>query len=234
MRHKDVRHCSIGAMAFLLALRFEITQEFDHFQAQDWIDNSKWFDIKLLVDATRSNTNFTLPLKNDTYSKAMKAVLEHLKIPSSHWVHLGRVVGPKILEMQEEDAEEIRRLGNWNPTIQETSYSNKLPLQPMRKMAGFNTAMGMYFNPRTTVMPSEELLALTPFSFAFSACDEVEEAVKDVGGSYTALSFLRFLKELAIVFLQDSAAMMALHPERKVHPVFSLNVFQSNTFEVRM
>ena len=172
-------------------------------------------------------------MSNDTYSKAIKAVLNHLGIASSHWVHLGRVTGSKLLDLKEESSEEIRRLGNWNPTIHEVSYSAKLPMLPMRKIAGYTTASGMYFNPRMTIVPEKELLLMTPFAFAFDVCEQVEELVANGNsGAYTALCFLRFLKDLATVLLQDSAAIWVLHPDRKTHPVFTLDVFATSNFAV--
>jgi hypothetical protein len=44
-------------------------------------------------------------------------------------------------------------------------YSTKLPMQPIRKLAGFTDANGMYYNPRTVVDVEESLLRLTPVGF---------------------------------------------------------------------
>ena len=60
----------------------------------------------------------------------------------------------------------------------------------MRMMAGFDVANGMYYNPRTTVEPPQELLDLTPFAFGFKACPLVEAAVAGSSKSYTALTVL--------------------------------------------
>ena len=91
MRHKDVLLCPIGALALYLALRFELSNEFkDGFVLEDWLDNSKWFDVKLLVDVWGTDT--TKAMKNDTYANAIKEVLTFLKIVSNHWVHLGRKI----------------------------------------------------------------------------------------------------------------------------------------------
>ena len=76
------------------------------------------------------------------------------------------------------------------------------------------------------------LLDLTPVAFAFPACNAIEEAVRGSNKSFTVLAFLRFAKEMATVFLQDAAAMWVCFPERKTHPIFSLNVFASGEWEV--
>jgi hypothetical protein len=227
MRHKSVELCSLGGLVFYLAFRYAKTREFVSFTTEDWLDNEKWFDIKLLVDATRTDADHCKAMANNTYADAIKTTLQGLSIPSNHWVHLGRTLGPKILELLEEESDDIRRLGNWNPSIQESSYSIKLPLRPMRKLAGYTTANGMYFNARTTVIPSDELRMKTPFAFSISILPQVREALlNDEGTSHstgqTALAFLKFMDNSATIFLQDAAAMLIRKPERRVHPMYKL------------
>ena len=100
-----------------LANRFANTKEFKDFNLEDWKTNSKWFDIKLLVDASCPDGDKKVSMKNNTYAKAIKHVLGSLGIKSSYWLHLGRVTGPKMLEMQEMKPDEIHQLGNWDPTF---------------------------------------------------------------------------------------------------------------------
>jgi hypothetical protein len=59
-------------------------------------------------------------MANDACANAIKDVLGKLGLASSHWVHLGRTSGPKLLELLELEVEEIQRLGNWDPKTQET------------------------------------------------------------------------------------------------------------------
>jgi hypothetical protein len=81
-----------------------------------------------------------------------------------HWVHLGRVFGPKILEVLDKESEKIHRLGNWDPFLQELSYSMKLPpLKSIWKIAGHTTGTGMHYILRTILKPSDEWLRRTPF-----------------------------------------------------------------------
>jgi hypothetical protein len=97
-----------------LALRLTLTHEFADFEVEeDWLDRSKWFDIKLLVDAGQSGIDYYSKLMlNCTFLDAMKKVLMALGIPSVHWVTLGRVLGQKILELLDKEAQEICCLGN--------------------------------------------------------------------------------------------------------------------------
>jgi hypothetical protein len=109
MRHKLVHLCSLGGIVFYLTFRFATMKEFDLYTAaKDWLDNKKWFDIKLLVDATRNDADHCKVMANNTYADIIKATLRGLNIPSNHWVHLGWTLVPKFLELLEEESEDIR------------------------------------------------------------------------------------------------------------------------------
>jgi hypothetical protein len=74
--HCDVKLCAVAAFLFYLQYRFFFTDEFLDFTVDDWCDNSKWFDIKLLVDVTSGN--ITDMLKNDSYALKFFPVLGFL------------------------------------------------------------------------------------------------------------------------------------------------------------
>jgi hypothetical protein len=133
-RHKDVSLCSVGGLAFYLIFCFSVTHECENFTLEDWMENSKWFDIKLLVDLQGFDNKKSL--KNQLYAKAVKTVLDYLGIPASKLVHLGRNLGAKLLEMLEEEIQLIETLGNWNPSMQGSCYLTKLPMQPIHKLVG--------------------------------------------------------------------------------------------------
>ena len=233
IRHRDVSVCPFGGMAFYLGLRFATTSEFEGYELEDWKNKPEWFPMKLLVDYSNISNDRTIPMKNDTYAKAIKTVLQELGIKSSHWVHLGHVTGPKKLEMEQISPDDIRILGNWDPKIQEKSYSTKLPMRPMRAMAGYTLANGMYYNPRSAVKVEMALLCKTPFKFAFDSCDILLDYVAaNNGEGSTALHFCRFMKNLAVVFVQDAAAMWLLHEGRRNHPLFKMDLFQSDEWKV--
>ena len=225
-------------MAFYLGLRFDISKEFKDFPLANWLNNDAWFDIKLLADAY--GDNFVSPLRNDTYSRSIRHVLLELGLPISKIKHLGRGLGPKILETLENEQDGIRQLGNWNPSIQDVSYSTKLPMGPIRHAAGFIKANGLYHNPRCVLnVEDTRLLEATPFGHFQTALTYVRQSVansSDDGGNmspkWTALQFLDFMVRLNHVFLQDAAAIMVLHPDRAVHPIFRLPCFHMEAFEV--
>ena len=110
MQHILVELCSLGGFVLYLAMRFANTKEFDLFTGEDWLEKKKWFDIKLLVDATRSDADHCKPMANNTYADTIKTTLRGLSIPSNHWMYLGRTLGPKIIELLEEELDDIQRV----------------------------------------------------------------------------------------------------------------------------
>ena len=123
-------------------------------------------------------------------------------------------------------------MGQWNPSIFDNSYSAKLPRGPMRTLAGFHSTNRLYYNPRTTVIPDDDLLRATPIGrWCYDALEAVLEASTE-GDNQTAIHTLRFFCELNKIFLQDAAAMMILHPDREDHPLFhELAVFGTDAFK---
>ena len=135
--------------------------------------------------------------------------------------------------MLEEESEAIRRMGQWNPSIFDNSYSARLPLGPMRKLAGYHSSNKMYYNTRSTIEPDVSLLRSTPIGkWCYNALDGVLESSTE-GDNQTAIHTLRFFCELNRIFIQDAAAMMVLHPERGDHPIFTdLAIFSTVEFKV--
>lgn len=229
-RHKRVEHCCIGAVAMYLAFRLYMTNEFQDMTVEEWMDNKTWFNIKFLID-TNTDDN-TKSMSSDTYGDHVKSVLMKLGLPANKKLHLGRNLGTKKLDYQEVDAEEVRRMGQWNMTVYDSSYSSKLPMTAIRNLAGYDDKTGIYFNTRTTVLPSKELLYQTPFGFAFAMREELKEA--DTFGEHTtAAGVLEFFMDMATILLQDAAAMMIQLPDRADHPFFlELPLFGTDAFKV--
>ena len=91
----------------------------------------------------------------------------------------------------------------------------------------------LHYNPQSAFKVEMALLCKTPFKFAFDSWDNLLDyvAASDGEGS-TALHFCRFMKNLAFVFVQDAAAMWLLHEGRCNHPLFKMDLFQSNEWKV--
>jgi Centromere DNA-binding protein complex CBF3 subunit, domain 2 len=230
-RHKDVSMCCIGAFAFYVQFRLFCTNEFADLTVNDWLDNSAWFDVKVLADI--SSNDFTKEMRNDSYEKHIKSVLTRLKLNMNKILHLGRNIGSRILELLEAEKSEINQMGQWSEGVQDQSYSAKLPMPAIRKLAGFVGKTRCYFNTRTAVDPPNELLLQTPIGkWVYAAYEAVTETAEP-GKHMTAISFLRFLIELNKIFLQDAAAMNALHEDRQSHALFrKMPCFLSQEFKV--
>jgi hypothetical protein len=146
-------------LTMYLALRFHITKECveDNFPLSNWLDNSKWFDVKLLVDAYQPTRDRSKQIRNNSYSTAIRDVLKELRLPSTHFVHLGRKLGSKELEMFQAEASQIDMLGNWANNVREQRHSAKLPLEAMKLKAGF-TKGTKHHNIRQSISVPTELL----------------------------------------------------------------------------
>jgi Centromere DNA-binding protein complex CBF3 subunit, domain 2 len=231
-RHKEVSLCCIGAFAMYVQFRFFCTNEFADMSVEDWLDNSKWFDVKVLADI--SCNDFTKEMKNkDSYERHIKSVLSRLNLNMNKILHLGRNIGSRILELLEAEKSEINQMGQWSEGVQDQCYSAKLPMQPIRKLAGFAGKTKCYFNTRTVVDPPNDLLLQTPIGkWVYAAYEDVTKAAQP-GKHTTAIAFLRFLIELNKIFLQDAAAMIALHEDRQSHALFQkMPCFLSEEFRV--
>jgi len=123
----------------------------DELSKVNFVDNSTWFGIKLYVTCNGTMlTSNKQCIKDQTYRKSIEAACKRLQIESSKFSHIGRSVGPIDLELSGIPANEIDELGNWNPSVQKTVYSAKMPLRAMKVAAGY-TKNEKYWNPRTSI-----------------------------------------------------------------------------------
>jgi hypothetical protein len=137
LRHKDVNLCPVGGLGFYLLMRFRMTKEMEDGNRPDFTQNSSWFDIKLMTAPCL--TDHRLGIRKDSYVNQIRKCFMQLNIVASHFGHWGRVAGPAALELAEVDTDLIRVLGNWDATIQEKSYSSKIPVAALRVMAGYGS-----------------------------------------------------------------------------------------------
>jgi hypothetical protein len=231
IRHRDVRLCAVGALSAYMMYRFFVTNEFSNLTVDDWLDNETWFDIKLLADTNSDDK--TKEMGKDSYGTHISKVLQRLGLPMNKLLHLGRNIGSKILELLEEEQDCIRQMGNWNPSMFDVNYSTKLPIKPMRKLAGFHGNHRIYYNTRTSVEPPEVLLLSTPVGIWVYSLHE--ELMKDsrIADHPTAMFVVRFFMEMNRIFLQDMTAMAVLHPERMEHAMYrEFPLFQSTQWLV--
>ena len=231
-RHADVSSCAIGSVAFYLFYRFSVTGEFDEQDAVDFFHNNSWFDMKFITEIRSQDRNKII--STCTYYNAIKTACHKLGIITKHYVHLGRVAGSILSEINEDGNEDLRILGNWDPKIQEKSYSNKLPMRILRRKAGLCQANEMNYNPRVAFEVPQELLdqvfpwvpeAKKPFEVDAPPADKVTAQNR-----LTAGAFLAMMEQLRSVVIQDAAAMIIESPDRASHGLFQLPLFRSEAF----
>ena len=136
------------------------------------------------------------------------------------------------MEVNETCSEDICVMGNWDPKMQEKAYSTRLPLNAIRSKGGHLRGSGAYYIERGTVEPSQELLSL----FWPWVDEQLQRVLVSLDMSnnddprWTARAFLKFMKRMKKVIMQDAACMLAKHPERCHHSLFKLPIFRSEQF----
>jgi hypothetical protein len=146
----------------------------------DFTRNAAWFDIKVLVGLSNFASTMTKGLSDTTYTRQIGKALKEFNLPHKHQLHFGRREGAVDLECKQLDPEDIRRLGNWDPTVQEKAYSAKIPIAAILSAGNFTEGGGIYFNPRTVVVPPHELQDML-FQFVDPALEPRIEMVQSFG-----------------------------------------------------
>jgi hypothetical protein len=123
-------------------------------------------------------------------------------------------------------------MGNWNPSVFDNSYSAKLPMGPMRKLAGYHGNHKLYYDTRTVVEPPECLLRSTPISeWVYDLHAQLIEDPR-INDQPTAMFVVNFFMQMNRVFIQDMTAMAVIHPERTEHAVYKeFPVFNSTQWD---
>lgn len=224
-RHIDPSRCSIGANAFYLIYRFHHLNEMS--PPPDFWVNDSWYSIKILTEFC--STNNTISISTQTYCNTIKAFGEKLGIPTNHYVHIGRVLGSVKAQFKECDSEDLRNLGNWENCVHTSHYGLKLPLKILRKKAGFFNGKKCHFHPRTTLEPPAELTKQV-FPWLDQAWDSLTSHTNYATLRPTAHQFLKMMKFLCVVSLQDAAALLLKDPSCITHPLFQIPPFTSPLF----
>jgi len=214
--------------------RFQALGEMDDERRPDFTE-SDWLHIKILAQE-RDNTK---AMAKSTYVNAFNAILKKLGIMVFKKLHFGRHNGSAELEAEEVSPELIRILGNWAQQVQEKFYSTGMVFEPMRVLAGNGKDEALWY-PRVAVGDPPEDLCRMIFPWIEQELERVYAYANSVASIpegrpiATAVSTLRFWKELRVIILQDAAEMLIREPDRARHPFFEdqEDVFGSTLFEV--
>lgn len=120
--------------------------------------------------------------------------------------------------------EAIRRHGRWSGDRMTQCYLSPISLEPVRVLAGFPKERGSYFLKRNIDPPTELQQSIFPLA------DEWYDRIVNsrVDGSIAAIGFLRLIKYLRKVLLQDSLILREQFPESCIwkQAPFSCDAYQ--------
>lgn len=134
-------------------------------------------------------------------------------IVTAKLTHLPRGCGARTAEMRGADSDQLSRMAGWARGSKNLSYTNDLPLEPMRALADFPVGGRGFFLARAIHEPPLPLAQQI-----FPWVDEQMKTVTDIAGRH----FLRLLKYLRIVILQDAPLLQEKHPN---HPIWTHTIF---------
>ena len=210
LRHKDPLFCSQGALAQLLFWRWHIAGE----APPSFQRRRDWYRIKVLVGRDREQE-----LSYPTQLQETWRIFGAAGLVSAKKTHLPRRVGAQDAETHGTSLAQISQAGRWNQSVLCQAYLTHLPRQFMRIVAGFSASTGDYFLARAAHDPPAVLQAqLWPWieewelrfeararrlSWAQGGLDEDDLA---------ADGFLKLMRRLRIVLLQDLAVLQPRYP----------------------
>jgi hypothetical protein len=122
--------CVLGAVAFYLLLRWDLTNE----PFLDFGSRARWYDVRLLKSTDASPTSiFAYNSQRDWVIKAFA----YAGIQSNKKTYVGRSSGVKTAELKGISEAQIRRVGRWNQEQMIGCYLNSLPRKFICTMAGY-------------------------------------------------------------------------------------------------
>jgi len=138
--------------------------------------------------------------------------------------HAARGSGARMAELRGADLADIRRAGRWANGALENCYLTQMPRQTMRVLAGFKEERGCFFLKRASIDPAEPLQQQL-----FPQIDSLLHYHEGKDGNIAAIGFLRLLKCLRIIFLQDSVVLKSTFPN---HPIWRHEIFESDSYKI--
>lgn len=250
LRNKDLLVCPIGALAFYLLYRWDLTDEpFPHLG-----DRKDWYNIKLLKSTWRASAAVPITAAsevisvggtssvppppaaaagdrnaelayNTQYDWASKA-FEYAGITAKKVTHAPRGSGAQMAELLGVSEDQIRRAGRWNTDQMTGCYLNCLPRKFMRRMGGYPSQMGGFELARADIKPPDCLLSMIwpELSQWQGRFGPRQDQIDDLA----AKGFVDLLSYLREVTLQDSVALRRRYPS---HPLWSHRVFAHAAYE---
>jgi hypothetical protein len=220
MRHRDSLLCPQGELAQYLFWRWHISGE----QPPSFQSRQDWYQIKMLVGRDR-NQEISYPTQLDDVFRAFIAA----GITSMKKTHAMRGCGARVAELHGVSEKQIQRAGRWDSSSLINAYLTGLPVKFLRVAAGFHATQGSYYLRRAALLPPASLqLQIWPWLEGWEErfnCRIERKCWKEGGLGEDDLAghnFVRLLKHLRVVLLQDLAV---LQPRFPTLPLFTQPLF---------
>jgi hypothetical protein len=210
LRHKDPLLCTQGALAQLLFWRWHVAGE----APPSFRCRSDWYRIKVLV-----GQNCEQELSYPTQLQETWRVFGAAGIISSKKTHLPRRIGAQSAETYGTSLAQISQAGRWNQSVLCQAYLTHLPREFLRIVAGFSSSSGDYYLARAAHEPSYTLQKqLWPwieeweprFEARARRCSWAQGGLDE--DDLAADGFLKLLRHLRVVLLQDLAVLQPRYP----------------------
>lgn len=210
LRHKDPLLCTQGALAQLFFWRWHIAGE----EPPSFRRRRDWYKIKVLVGQDREQElSYPTQLQETWKALAAAGVASVLK------THLPRSSGSQHAENKGAAYAQISQAGRWAQSILVKAYLTHLPREFMRIVAGFTASAGDYFLARAAHEPPHALQKqLWPWIEEWEARFEARarRCSWEEGGldedDLAADGFLKLMRHLRVVLLQDLAVLQPRYP----------------------
>jgi hypothetical protein len=221
LRNRNPQICLLGALAFYLLYRWDLTDE----PFPDFSQRPAWYNIRLLKGSA-AGASCTAALVYNSQRDWVSKAFSYAGVVSHKKTYIGRSSGAKIAELKGISEDQIRRAGRWNHEQMVGCYLNLLPRKFMRIIAGHPPQMGCFEIRRASVAPPSELLSLI--------WPELERWRDRFGpqdgqiNDLAAMGLIGLLFYLREVILQDSVLLRQRFPNS---PIWNHAVFQHKAYE---
>ena len=162
-----------------------------------------------------------------TQCEWIRRMMVAVGIYSREITHSRRKKGAQHAEVLGVPENEIRRAGRWNKDVMTSVYLSHLPRRFMRSIAGWPQEGKGYFLPRAQETPEEALCSriwpgVDVWMARMEAYDPGRHDNEVVRHDLAGTGFLRLLRVLRVILLQDSVVLRKQFP---LHPLWKDSLF---------
>ncbi|KAG2223199.1 hypothetical protein INT45_011545 [Circinella minor] len=208
IQNDDIKTCPWMMLALYLFHRWIVVQE----PFLNMTKPESWYNIKLYKGDNVDNTKEMQPKAHyDAIEKGFKAC--HIR--SMAKTHAGQQSGAKMADIRGAGESDIRRAGRWTNDALESAYLTNLPRALLRVMAGFHKDGGRFYLRRAIEKPDPKLCRKV-FPMVEVWQERINRGREHGDQSITADGFLQMLRQLSVVFLQDSVPLQELYPRLSI------------------